>query len=83
MNEIPQRTLRNESGAILRRANAGEKFVVTIHGRPMAVLGPCEPRHWVSSESVRELLATPGDPTALDDLRAVDESDLDEDPWTR
>jgi prevent-host-death family protein len=83
MNEIPQRVLRNESGAILRRANAGETFVVTVHGRPMAVLGPYEPRQWVSAERFREILATPTDPTVLDDLRSLDEDDLGDDPWTR
>ncbi|MGH9381907.1 MAG: type II toxin-antitoxin system Phd/YefM family antitoxin, partial [Thermoanaerobaculia bacterium] len=39
MKTIAQRTLRNESSEILRRAEAGEKFVITVHGRPVAALG--------------------------------------------
>ena len=37
---IAQRDLRNRSGDILRRVRAGETFVVTTRGEPMAVLGP-------------------------------------------
>lgn len=82
MKSIPQRTLRNESAAVLRQAEAGERFVITVHGRPVAVLGPYERRRWVRAEAVRELLATPTDPTVLDDLRAAQPEDLT-DPWER
>ena len=37
---IAQRDLRNRSGDILRRARAGETFVVTTRGEPMAILCP-------------------------------------------
>lgn len=82
METIAQRTLRNESGAILRRAEAGERFVITVHDRPVAVLGPYEPRQWVPAARIREILATPTDPTVLDDLREV-EGDSLTDPWQR
>ena len=82
MKTIAQRTLRNESGEILRQAEAGERFVITVHGRPVAVLSPYERRQWVAAESVRELLATPTDPDLLDDLRSL-EPELMEDPWQR
>lgn len=82
METIPQRTLRNESSAVLRRVEAGERFVVTVNGRPVAVLGPYEPRQWVPAEQVREILATPTDSTMLDDLRRVGEAPQD-DPWER
>ncbi|MCL1899308.1 MAG: type II toxin-antitoxin system prevent-host-death family antitoxin [Promicromonosporaceae bacterium] len=39
-NVIPQRELRNNSGEILRRAEAGEEFVVTTNGRPVAKVTP-------------------------------------------
>jgi len=80
METIPQRTLRNDSASVLRRAEAGERFVITVHGRPVAVLGPYERRQWVPAAQVRELLATPTDPTVLDDLRAVESDEL-RDPW--
>ncbi|GAA5119641.1 type II toxin-antitoxin system Phd/YefM family antitoxin [Pseudonocardia adelaidensis] len=37
---IPQRQLRNESGEIMRRVEAGESFVITRNGRPVADLVP-------------------------------------------
>jgi prevent-host-death family protein len=82
MKTIAQRDLRNESGAVLRRAEAGERFVITVHGRPVAVLGPYERRQWVAAESVRQLLATPTDPAVLEELREL-EPEPSEDPWLR
>jgi len=37
------RELRNNVAAVLRRAAAGERVVVTVDGRPVAMLGPLEP----------------------------------------
>ena len=37
------RTLRAELASALRRAEAGERIVVTVGGRPVAQLGPVEP----------------------------------------
>jgi len=82
MKTIPQRILRNDSSDVLRQAEAGERFVVTVHGRPVAVLGPYERRQWVRAGAVRELLATPTDPSVLRDLRAIGPETLD-DPWNR
>lgn len=84
MKTIPQRELRNRSGEVLRQAEAGERFVITVSGRPAAVLGPYERRRWVPAESVRELLATATDPGVLDDLRAAAAAaDRPDDPWRR
>lgn len=82
METIPQRQLRNASGEILRRAEAGERFVITVHGRPVAVLGPYERRRWVGAERVRELLDTPTDVDVLEDLRALEQEEPS-DPWQR
>jgi hypothetical protein len=46
------------------------------------MLGPYERRRWVRADAVREILATPTDPTVLDDLRAVEPEELT-DPWNR
>ncbi len=35
---IPQRELRNDISSVLRRVEAGEEFVVTVSGRPVAEL---------------------------------------------
>ncbi len=82
MKTIAQRTLRNESGEILRQTEAGERFIITVQGRPVAVLSPYERRRWVAAERVRELLATPTDPDLLDDLRGFEAEPLT-DPWER
>jgi hypothetical protein len=46
----------------------------------VAVLGPYERRQWVPLQAVHELLATPTDPSVLDDLRQL-EPELLSDPW--
>ena len=40
---IGVRELRNNVAAVLRRAEAGERVVVTVDGRPIAQLGPLAP----------------------------------------
>ena len=80
MKTIAQRALRNESGDVLRQAEAGERFVITVNGRPVAQLGPYERRHWVGADAVRALLATPTDATLGDDLRTA-HPDEPRDPW--
>ena len=40
MRVIGQRELRNDSGAIMRRVELGESFVVTRNGTPVADLVP-------------------------------------------
>ncbi|MGH2734644.1 MAG: type II toxin-antitoxin system Phd/YefM family antitoxin [Actinomycetota bacterium] len=80
MKSIPQRELRNNSAGVLREAERGEEFVITVDGRPVAVLGPYRKRQWVPKDAVDEMLATPTDPTLRDDLvgRLTDEI---RDPW--
>ena len=38
--QISQRQLRNDSGAVLRSVEAGESFIITNNGRPVAELRP-------------------------------------------
>ncbi|MFT4051448.1 MAG: type II toxin-antitoxin system prevent-host-death family antitoxin [Microbacterium sp.] len=40
METITHREMRNRSGEILRRVEAGESFVVSNHGRAVALVGP-------------------------------------------
>ena len=51
------RELRNNVAAVLRRAAAGERVVVTVDGRPVAMLGPLAP--------------DPASGVSLDDLTAA------------
>ena len=40
MSNLSLRELRNDVSDVLRRAESGEHFVVTVRGRPVAELGP-------------------------------------------
>ncbi|MFY9820059.1 MAG: type II toxin-antitoxin system prevent-host-death family antitoxin [Thermoanaerobaculia bacterium] len=56
MKTIPQRELRNHSGEVLRQAESGEQFTITIEGRPVAVLGPVPRRQWIPKAEFRKIL---------------------------
>ena len=43
MLRVGIRELRNDVAAVVRRAAAGERVVVTVDGKPVAQLGPLEP----------------------------------------
>ena len=42
MESVGVRQLRNDVAALLRRAAAGERVVITVDGAPIAQLGPLE-----------------------------------------
>lgn len=83
MESIGVRELRNNVAAVLRRAAAGERMVVTVDGVPAAQLGPIEP---TGAPTLDDLVATglvhppqrpgaPSDPTPIDaavDIRIDD-----------
>lgn len=79
MATIPQKELRNNIGEVLRRAEAGEQFTVTVSGRPVAALGPIRARQWVPSIQLADLWATPPDLTLDEDLGALGGELAD--PW--
>ncbi len=81
MPTIPQKDLRNKVGEILRRAEAGEVFTVTVSGRPVAELGPIGARRWVDSASLADLWKLPPDPTLMSDLEGFG-AEL-RDPWAK
>ena len=77
---IGQRQLRNDNAEIMRRVEAGESFVITRHGEPIADLtphqeGPRRPRRTLAELQERRRAMKP----ALDaelwlaDLVAADE----------
>jgi len=84
---IPQRELRNNIGEILRDAEAGVQFTITVRGRPVATLGPAPrpavPSTDVGARAVNQLLMT----TPVDDGLAVEIEQLRRreapvgDPW--
>lgn len=65
---IPQKELRNNVGDVLRRAEAGEEFTITVAGRPVAQLGPVRRRQWVSGPELTKIWQTPAPRTLDEDL---------------
>jgi prevent-host-death family protein len=65
---IPQKELRNNVAEILRRAEAGEEFTITVSGRPVALLGPAAKRRWVSGPALRAVFETPEPISLAEDL---------------
>lgn len=82
---IPQGKLRNDIAAVLRRAEQGERFTVTVAGRPVAELGPLPgARALAAPERLEALLAElPPDPSFAEDLRRMRQEDEEtvRDPW--
>jgi len=68
MPTIPQKELRNNVGDVLRRAEAGEEFTITVAGRPVAQLGPAQRRRWVGGPDLSRVWDTPAPVTLADDL---------------
>jgi prevent-host-death family protein len=71
MSTIPQKELRNNVAEVLRRAEAGEEFTITVAGRPVAHLGPTTRRQWVSGRDLAKVWQTPAPETLADDLEDV------------
>lgn len=87
---IPQRELRNDVSAVLRRVEAGEEFVVTVSGRPVAELRPVRDRPTGSVAAFVAALAARPAPTPavvaelqrLDaEIREMRYDGADDDPW--
>jgi prevent-host-death family protein len=69
MKTIAQRELRNRSGEILRQAETGQQFAVTVDGRPVAVLGPYPKRQWVPKAELLQILRSQAaDPALLQEI---------------
>jgi len=79
---ITQRTLRNESGEIMRGLDRGESYIVTRNGVPVGELMPVRRREAVPAEMLLAALAGAPriDPTRF--RKDVDEL-IDQDPRPR
>ena len=65
---IPQTELRNNVAEVLRPAEAGEEFTITVAGRPFAQLGPARRRQSVSGPELAKVWDTPAPPTLTEQL---------------
>lgn len=85
MPTIPQRELRNNISDVLRRAEGGERFTVTVNGRPVAELGPPRGVRLAAPETLARILRdAPVDPEwarDLDRMRREDDAAA-RDPWS-
>lgn len=82
MVEVAIRELRNDTGGVLRRVEAGESIVITKRGKPVAEVVPLRPREpsWMPREELVELLKThSADPGLRDDLKRIAGETTDED----
>jgi prevent-host-death family protein len=69
VTEIPLRALRNDTSGVLRRVEDGERFTVTVSGRPVAQLIPLPRRkRYLTWEA---LSGTRADPGLYDELREM------------
>ncbi len=85
MTSIPQRELRNNVSDVLRRAENGERFTITVNGRPVAELGPVRSASLAPADALARILSsTPVDAgwaAELERLRRQDRAAA-RDPWT-
>lgn len=82
--QIAIRDLRNDVSDVVRRAEAGEVFVVTVQGRPAARLVGVDPRPRTMPSSVlaAALSRIPVDLTwAADEADQIQTTDDIDDPW--
>ena len=80
-DSVGLRELRQQAPELVRRAETGEEIVVTVAGRPAAVIGPVRRERWRSGNDVA-FLADPTDPSWVAEREGspgID--DAPHDPW--
>jgi prevent-host-death family protein len=80
--EISQRELRNDNAQIMRAVEAGESFVVTRNGTPVAELVPVGRPHFVDREVVLRAFRN-APPVDYKQFRADLDAVIDQDPTPR
>ncbi|MBY6540075.1 type II toxin-antitoxin system prevent-host-death family antitoxin [Rhodococcus sp. BP-349] len=80
MDTIGSRELRQHASDYVERAEAGETLLITVSGRPAAVLGPVS-KQWTRYSDIEDVFDTPTDHTSADDLG--EKNDMVHNPWTR
>jgi prevent-host-death family protein len=66
-----QKQLRTNVADVLRRAEAGEEFTITVAGRPVAQLGPARRRQGVTGPELGKVWDTPAPHTLAGDLERL------------
>jgi len=80
MGIISVRDLRNDTGGVLRRVEAGETLIVHSNRRPVAQIVPLVERPtWVpGGQFFSKVLAHPADPGLREDLADLQPETLDD-----
>jgi prevent-host-death family protein len=76
---VATRELRNKTADLLKRVEAGESMVVTVRGKPVAILAPYrdDTPKWMPRDELIELLKThSADPGLQKDLELPGDDDL-------
>ena len=72
MSDVSARDLRNQTAALLRRVEAGERLRVNVNRRPVAELVPLTRPHWVSGAAMARVISdASADPGLLRDLAPI------------
>ncbi|MGW5189552.1 type II toxin-antitoxin system Phd/YefM family antitoxin [Kribbella sp. NPDC004138] len=79
MDALGLRELRQHTSDLVRRAESGEHLLITVSGRPAAVLGPPERDHWRRYDEVADVLRPRTDEDWATDRELVDQNLAD--PW--
>jgi prevent-host-death family protein len=77
MERIGLRELRQHASELVRRAEEGLVLLVTVSGRPAAVLGPVKPSQWRRYDEIAGLFAGPGDEAWRGDRERFDDTARD------
>ena len=81
LTEVGLRELRQNASELVRRAQEGEQMVITVAGRPAAMLGPVSTRTWRRWAEVEGVFTSATDPEWGADRNRLDDRVLD--PWER
>ncbi len=63
--------LRHNTSELVRRAQAGEEFTITVSGRPSARLVPAGSTHWKRWDEIANVFNGPTDPDWQHDREQV------------
>jgi prevent-host-death family protein len=80
METVGLRELRQNASDLVRRVEEGEQIIITVAGRPGALLVPAVPRAWRQWGDVAEIFSGPADPDWNVDREAVAHDVRD--PWS-
>jgi prevent-host-death family protein len=83
-DHVGLREMRQEASDLVRRVEAGEEIVVTVSGRPAAMLVPVRRMRWRNSLDIGYVFDNPADQAWLAEHSARSDvvGDDPQDPWS-